>query len=174
MTAVAARPSSWFYAGNYALGVTHTDVRVKSRWALSPRGLRHRVVAATAAWLDGQVAYRGVWLCGDSSTCITFLPGDVPAGRTCERCALRDAFPARPVVYRFFDANDRLLYIGSTGDLGQRAYAHRCRSTWWPKQVRVEIQDFSSLNAARAAEAEAIAAERPAHNVHHMPVAVSV
>jgi hypothetical protein len=148
-------------------GTAFGAVTPRTGWALSPRGLRHRVVAAHAAWRDGTlVAFAGRWLCGDYSTLITFLADGTEAGRTCERCALRDLHPPRPVVYRYFDG-DRLLYIGSTGDLGQRAYQHKCSSPWWAPGLRLDVQPYDSLNAARAAEAEAIAAERPAHNIRH-------
>lgn len=147
-----------FYAGGIT-GTTYTAVTLRARWALSPRGLRHRIVHATAAWRDGQVVYRGVWLCGDAATYITLLADDAPAGRTCERCALREQYPPRPVVYRCWSTTGELLYIGSTGDFGTRAYQHRCRSPWWPQTKRVTFDEHPTLNGARAAEAEAIATE---------------
>jgi hypothetical protein len=157
-------PTSWFYNRAPRGVVVRPVTRLHARWALSPRGLRHRVVAARAAWLNGEVRYWGAWLCGDTSTNITLLRGDEPAGRTCVRCDLRERFPAKPVVYRAFDADGALLYIGSTGDLGARLYGHRCSSAWWPKHTALTFDEYPTLNAARAAEAEAIATEYPEHN----------
>lgn len=165
---MSSREPNWFYA--YAPNVTRVPVRLKARWALSTRGLRHRITAADAAWLNGEVRYAGSWLCGDGGTNITLLPDDSDEGRACKRCLLFDTYGSGPALYRFFDGED-LLYIGSTIDLGRRIYSHSTASAWWTPTLRVEWTAFDSVNAARAAEVRAIFTERPRHNNIHNPAA---
>jgi excinuclease UvrABC nuclease subunit len=71
-----------------------------------------------------------------------------------------------PCIYRVYDANDRLIYIGASGDLVQRFELHK-RNTWWFELAsRVEWEDQPSRAAAFAAEALAIQEEQPAFNIH--------
>lgn len=73
----------------------------------------------------------------------------------------------RPVMYRAFDEDDRLIYIGASKDLPQRFALHRVRSWWADLVARVQVQVFSTMDAAFAAEKAAIQEERPAFNVRH-------
>ncbi len=78
------------------------------------------------------------------------------------------------LVYRVFDAQDRLLYIGCTRDLGGRMAVHRA---WGNQSVasfniklygeRVESVEFPDLATAHAAEIAAIASEAPWFNREH-------
>lgn len=76
-------------------------------------------------------------------------------------------------VYRCFDRDGQLLYIGCTSDIG-----HRMRVHWsnWNNPAsaylsmymdRYEVEEVVGFAAARKAEREAIAAEAPLLNVHH-------
>lgn len=71
------------------------------------------------------------------------------------------------VLYRLYDADDQLLYVGATGNLTQRRYSHRSNQPWGHEIARIEAETFPSRAAALAAEREAIAAEHPRWNVHH-------
>lgn len=69
-------------------------------------------------------------------------------------------------VYRHFDAEGRLLYIGCTSDLLRRTLAHERRSHWFDQIAVIKVERFKSVEDAVAAETRAILAERPIHNVH--------
>lgn len=77
------------------------------------------------------------------------------SANTVERCYL----------YRFFDAGDRLLYVGIARDLGQRFSAHLRRSSWWVEATRGMSDTYPSRTEAELAEAVAIRSERPIFNV---------
>ena len=71
------------------------------------------------------------------------------------------------IVYRFFDAADRLLYIGLTSVGVARFAQHAIDQPWWRDVVRIAVQHFDSLDDAIVAERLAILAEQPLHNVIH-------
>jgi hypothetical protein len=68
-------------------------------------------------------------------------------------------------VYRAFNKDGVLLYIGSTGDLGRRLHQHELATRWWSADVTFTSTRFDTLEAARRAELEAIAAECPRWNI---------
>lgn len=68
-------------------------------------------------------------------------------------------------VYRFFDDDDRLLYVGVAADVGRRIAQHRVTASWWPEATRGEFRCYPSREAALQAEALAIAVERPGRNL---------
>lgn len=68
-------------------------------------------------------------------------------------------------LYRFFNAEDVLLYVGLTVNPGRRMEKHRDDKPWWPDVARVTMEHYGDLTVLRAAEREAIAAEKPLHNV---------
>lgn len=77
-------------------------------------------------------------------------------------------------VYRIFDADDALIYIGCARDVESRLTLHCARSSQSPRSwairrrmVRHTVEEFPTKAAARAAEAEAIRSERPELNVLH-------
>lgn len=72
-----------------------------------------------------------------------------------------------PVVYRVFDAADRLIYIGSTVDLTKRMANHRSSSWWSALTARTETEAHPTISDARLAEAEAIRRDHPAFNHEH-------
>lgn len=67
-------------------------------------------------------------------------------------------------VYRLFDADGGLLYIGSSINCGARFTRHRADQPWWPQVASWTLEDRPSLDEARTAERIAIAAEHPRHN----------
>lgn len=120
------------------------------------------------------------------------LPGNyVPARVILEKAAAIDAYASkmldrrgfareeellRPVnpasegglqfVYRLYDQQDRLLYVGVTGNLKTRMQGHRRDKKWWADVARTVSQCFDTREEAESAEAEAIVCEGPLHNRH--------
>ena len=77
----------------------------------------------------------------------------------------RSSDSAQPTaLYRFYDDANRPLYIGITRNLAVRLRQHASKSSWWPQVQRRETVWYDSRPEARAAEIEAIGAERPIHN----------
>lgn len=73
------------------------------------------------------------------------------------------------VLYRFYSADDSLLYIGVTSDFDTRRTAHRRYSPWWPEVARATEEPCNGRSEALAAEAEAIRSECPHYNVSFNP-----
>jgi excinuclease UvrABC nuclease subunit len=73
----------------------------------------------------------------------------------------------RTELYRHYDADDQLLYIGVSSNTKTRLTQHPGR---WRKTVaRTEITEFNDRLEAAAAEAEAIRTEKPKFNITHLP-----
>lgn len=82
--------------------------------------------------------------------------------------AVLDRFPEHAdkphYVYRFFDASDRLLYIGCTLDWKRRENEHRWYTPWSDDIAHCEVVRYPDQASALLAEEEAIKAESPVHN----------
>lgn len=79
---------------------------------------------------------------------------------------LRSVAADRPTaVYRFYDADERLLYVGITFSLGLRFAQHERGSEWWPHQRSVKVVWRESRTLAADEERTAIREEKPLHNV---------
>lgn len=75
-------------------------------------------------------------------------------------------------LYRYFDADGRLLYVGISLSAVARAVQHKNSSHWWSSAVTMTKQTFDTRDEALAAERDAIRAERPFHNkIHAAPAA---
>lgn len=75
-------------------------------------------------------------------------------------------------VYRCFDTDGRLVYVGLTEQLFQRLDTHY-RYTWWAPQVaRVRATVYPNRERARRVERTAILEERPRWNVSGVQSAV--
>lgn len=70
-------------------------------------------------------------------------------------------------VYRFFTADGSLLYVGCSGNLGQRLDDHASRTPWFSLVQSVSVEHFADRSSAITAEALAISTESPTHNVRH-------
>lgn len=68
-------------------------------------------------------------------------------------------------LYRHFDADDILLYVGITWDLNQRNYLHSFNSVWYPFSARCEVEWLDNRSAAFEAERNAIHDEMPLFNI---------
>lgn len=76
----------------------------------------------------------------------------------------------RTAVYRAFDKDGALLYVGIARNWARRWAQHSERSAFFSVSVRVEIEWLDSRDLALAREAEAIRSERPRFNVRHAGV----
>jgi hypothetical protein len=80
-----------------------------------------------------------------------------------------DRYDGPTILYRLFDADDRLLYVGITCNKQQRWGGHRKNSRWWPLVARKELITHPDRSTALTAERDAIRSERPIYNVSGNP-----
>lgn len=75
--------------------------------------------------------------------------------------------PKRPdrqcAVYRFFDVNGRLLYVGKGLNPEERKKSHQ-RRIWWPDVESETVEWYESEQAALDSEDRAIRDENPLYN----------
>jgi len=71
-------------------------------------------------------------------------------------------------VYRLFDSDDTLLYIGASQEPQGRLVAH-CRKTWGSAIASMTEEEYLTRGLALAAEREAIESEEPLHNFLYHP-----
>lgn len=69
-------------------------------------------------------------------------------------------------LYRHFDKDGQLLYVGISFGAIARLQAHKRDADWFDKIARVDIQKFPTIEAAKKAERKAIQREKPLHNRH--------
>lgn len=68
-------------------------------------------------------------------------------------------------VYRCFDADGRLLYVGCSMNPEERMKEHRKFRPWWTNRVtRMTLEGFPDQSAGLAAERQAIQTEHPLYN----------
>ena len=67
-------------------------------------------------------------------------------------------------LYRYYDADDRLLYVGVSIHAAIRMTQHRVSKPWWNDVVRVQIEHLT-WEEAWAGEGEAVLNENPLYNV---------
>lgn len=92
-----------------------------------------------------------------------YLPGVKPPKRKVGK-PLKPA--KRPCVYRHYDAEDRLLYVGACANYERRMGVHKSKKApWLPQIARASVEFYSSMKEALKAENEAIWFEKPVHNV---------
>jgi hypothetical protein len=73
-------------------------------------------------------------------------------------------------LYRHFDKDGRLLYVGISFNSWSRWCAHKSNGAEWTSvSTRMEIERFPSRQEALAAERKAIIAESPLYNVMFVP-----
>jgi excinuclease UvrABC nuclease subunit len=68
-------------------------------------------------------------------------------------------------VYRLYDAERNLLYVGCTANVKRRFQHHSTQRAWWPDVAEVETETFASVSEAAEAERAYIVALDPRHNV---------
>lgn len=70
-------------------------------------------------------------------------------------------------LYRYFNKDNTLLYIGESLHAVGRACQHRAVSSWYFESTTMTIERFDCKKDARAAERIAIKEEKPLHNIVH-------
>ena len=68
-------------------------------------------------------------------------------------------------LYRWFDENGMLLYVGITSDPKRREAEHRRQSRWFYLATQKRTEEYPNRSAAMNAEAVAIETEAPKFNV---------
>lgn len=71
------------------------------------------------------------------------------------------------VLYRMFDKDDRLLYVGLTKNPPGRFKSHSDTKSWWHEVAQIGIEHFISREELVAAEIVAIKSEKPVYNIIH-------
>lgn len=70
-------------------------------------------------------------------------------------------------LYRFFDADDDLMYVGISATPWERWRQHRGEKPWWHEIANITIERFPNRDAALEAERAAIRSESPLYNIVH-------
>ena len=79
----------------------------------------------------------------------------------------RTAKIAEAELYRHFDKDGRLLYVGISFDSLVRLHGHRASAKWFAQVTTITIQRYPTRAEAEAAERSAIKDEKPLHNIAH-------
>jgi predicted GIY-YIG superfamily endonuclease len=69
------------------------------------------------------------------------------------------------VLYRMFNRDGDLLYVGLTNNPKNRFKTHSKTQEWWREVATISVQTFDSRNQLAAAESQAIKDEKPLYNV---------
>lgn len=67
-------------------------------------------------------------------------------------------------LYRAYDADGQLLYVGITETGTSRMDSHRLASEWWPQVARIELDHYPDRACARSVEAAVIDFWHPPYN----------
>jgi predicted GIY-YIG superfamily endonuclease len=74
------------------------------------------------------------------------------------------------VLYRIFNSEGALLYVGATTNPGARFNDHSKIQPWWDEAAEIKLQRLASHEELALAEVEAIKAEKPKYNVTNSDV----
>lgn len=75
--------------------------------------------------------------------------------------------PGATAVYRLYDRDNTLLYVGISNRPDLRFKQHAADKPWWPQVFRREVRMFRTRSQALRAEEVAIRSERPLYNIVH-------
>jgi hypothetical protein len=124
----------------------------------------HLVKSAACVLVDGRVSYGARWQCGGNSADVVFLSDPSKFGGMCARCG-DPGISDGPGLYRFYDHDGGLLYIGSSSNMRSRVAFHKVNAQWRERIADVQVTSYPTVDHARAAESRAIATERAEINV---------
>jgi hypothetical protein len=68
-------------------------------------------------------------------------------------------------VYRFYDSDNALIYVGITNNPVKRWALHAYQKSWWGDVTLREVEWFSTREEAEVVESEQINAHRPKWNM---------
>lgn len=73
-------------------------------------------------------------------------------------------------LYRMYDADGALLYVGISTNLDRRLGNHEAGKPWWPQVVQITVEHHRNRVLAEIAERNAIVTEKPRWNIiHNLP-----
>lgn len=67
-------------------------------------------------------------------------------------------------LYRLFDQDDQLLYVGISSKWYERFHQHEKTQPWWLSVSKITLENFESRDEVAEAEKLAIRLEKPLHN----------
>ncbi|MFJ6729416.1 GIY-YIG nuclease family protein [Streptomyces sp. NPDC091281] len=70
----------------------------------------------------------------------------------------------RTALYRLYDADDRLLYVGITSNPKTRWGRHARDKHWWPEVARKAIEWFETRKSAERVEKIEVEEQHPKYN----------
>jgi len=70
-------------------------------------------------------------------------------------------------LYRYYDSDNALLYVGISNKPGRRLQEHFKGQPWSGLIKKTDFEHFETREEAERAEIDAIKAEKPKHNVVH-------
>lgn len=76
-----------------------------------------------------------------------------------------DYYNQKTSLYRHFNKDGELLYVGISNNHINRLNQHKSASSWFEDISRVEIEHFETRGEALNAETKAIQEEKPKHNI---------
>lgn len=76
-----------------------------------------------------------------------------------------DMYWKQTCLYRIWDADGALLYVGISTNPDMRMYKHKRHQPWWSEVDGVSYEWFPNRESAQGAERSAIHHENPTHNV---------
>lgn len=125
------------------------------------RGMAHLVDEAAVSSDSRGSTLAARWLCGGGTIAAYEVTDDT---EVCARCIAYRDLPSGPVVYRCYDADDVLIYVGSSINFPARLYGHKTSTRWWGEVARVDTEPFPTEAEARHAEHRQIEESSPRHN----------
>lgn len=84
------------------------------------------------------------------------------------------AFYFAHFVYRIYDVDGRLLYVGSTRDIRERIRSHLSTKRWWWEVADIRVDVYPNRSLGEDAEQRAIAEENPRENVVRVSVPTEI
>ena len=144
-------------------GITLTPFLPESGRAAAVRvGVVHAVAGAALISDGDDTKMIAAWICGGSSTDAVEIADDTDP--LCTNCQLALRLPKRPCVYRAWDTDGTLLYIGSTINAPQRMRSHATGTRWWLEVARVTFEEYDTEAEIRKVESAAIWNEASLYN----------
>jgi predicted GIY-YIG superfamily endonuclease len=70
-------------------------------------------------------------------------------------------------LYRMWDEQGQLLYVGITLNLVSRFRDHEVSKAWWGEVATITLAAFQDRESVESAEREAIINENPRYNIMH-------
>jgi len=76
---------------------------------------------------------------------------------------------SKQTLYRFYDQNDNLLYVGITKFFEPRLKQHYKNADWFFETAFVRLEHYSTRQDVELAESYAIKTENPRYNIAKNP-----